>query len=414
MPNVKTQAPPRIEYLKVENFRALKTVVFKDLTPMTVLLGPNGSGKSTVFDVFAFLADCFESGLRRAWDRRGRGKQLRTRGSNGQVTIEIKYRERSGKPKTPLTTYHLSVDEDRGMPMVTHEWLRWKPHSYGAPFVFLDYRRGSGRVAGGEAPGNQDDRVEIPLSSPDLLAVNALGQLREHPRVAALRDFIIGWQVSYLSSDRARGRPEAGPYDQLSKTGDNLATVIQFLAEQHPERLERIVGALRGRIPRVERLLTKAMPNGRSLLQIKDAPFNKPVLARFASEGTLKMLGYLVLMFDPDPPPLIGIEEPESFLHPQLLYGLAGECRGAGERTQLLVSTHSPLFVNALRPEEVRILWRDESGYTQTEHLADRPGVKEFMTEGAQLGSLWMEGFLGLGDPLTQQGAPSSGSSRVR
>ena len=71
-------APPRIEYLKVANFRALRYVELKGLTPMTVLLGPNGSGKSTVFDVFAFLAECFEAGLRRAWDRRGKAKELAT------------------------------------------------------------------------------------------------------------------------------------------------------------------------------------------------------------------------------------------------------------------------------------------------------------------------------------------------
>ena len=60
------ETPPRIEYLKVRNFRALKDVEFKQLTPMTALLGPNGSGKSTIFDVFAFLAECFEANLRRA------------------------------------------------------------------------------------------------------------------------------------------------------------------------------------------------------------------------------------------------------------------------------------------------------------------------------------------------------------
>jgi AAA15 family ATPase/GTPase len=52
--------PDRITYLRVENYRALRRVEFKDLTPLTVLLGPNGSGKSTVFDVFAFLSECFE------------------------------------------------------------------------------------------------------------------------------------------------------------------------------------------------------------------------------------------------------------------------------------------------------------------------------------------------------------------
>ena len=75
MMKIKGGAPPRIERLKVRNYRALRNIELKKLTPLTVLLGPNGSGKSTVFDVFAFLAECFESGLRQslgqAWQGTG-------------------------------------------------------------------------------------------------------------------------------------------------------------------------------------------------------------------------------------------------------------------------------------------------------------------------------------------------------
>lgn len=399
----KPLTPARIEYLKVQNFRALREVEFKDLTPLTVLLGPNGSGKSTVFDVFAFLSECFELGLRRAWDKRGRAKELKTRGGKGPVSIEIKYRE----PGYPLITYHLAVDERKGAPIVVEEWLRWKRGSHGQPFRFLDYREGHGKAVSGEKPDEQDNRIDVPLNSADLLAVNALGQFAEHPRVAALRNFITGWYVSYLSADSARGQPEAGPQDRLTKTGDNVANVIQYLSEQHPDRLERIFNVLRQRVPRIERVLAETMADGRLLLQIKDAPFSDPVLAKFASDGTLKMLAYLVMLYDPTPPPFIGIEEPENFLHPRLLPELAEECRSAIERTQLLVTTHSPFFLNALRPEEVRVLWRDEEGYTQTKCAVDLPGVPEFVEHGALLGHLWMEGQLGVGDPLVNQGGPS-------
>lgn len=393
----------RIEYLRVQNFRALREVEFKGLTPLTVLLGPNGSGKSTVFDVFAFLAECFELGLRRAWDKRGRAKELKTRGSVGPVTIEIKYRE----PGFPLITYHLAVDERAGGPVVVEEWLRWKRGSHGQPFRFLDYREGKGKAVSGEQPDERDTRIDVPLKSADLLAVNALGQFAEHPRVAALRDFITGWYVSYLSADSARGQPEAGPQERMTRTGDNLANVIQYLAEQHGDRLEQIFDVLRRRVPRIERVLAETMPDGRLLLQIKDAPFSHPVLAKFASDGTLKMLAYLMLLYDPVPPPFIGIEEPENFLHPRLLPELAEECRAASERTQLLVTTHSPFFLNGLRADEVRVLWRDEQGYTQAQRAADLPGVNEFVEHGALLGQLWMEGQLGVGDPLVNQGAPS-------
>ena len=399
----KPRGPARITHLKVQNFRALRDIEFKDLTPFTVLLGPNGSGKSTVFDAFAFLADCFQLGLRRAWDKRNRAKELKTRGSDGPVVIEIKYRE----PGYPLITYHLAVDEVAGAPVVVEEWLQWKRGSHGKPFHFLDYKSGVGRAVSGDLPDEQDKRVEILLKSSDLLAVNALGQFAEHPRVAALREFITGWHVSYLSADSARGQPESGPQERLSRSGDNLANVIQHLSERHPDLLAHIFQVLSQRVPHVEKVLAEPMADGRLLLQIKDAPFSHPVLAKFASDGTLKMLAYLVMLYDPDPPPFIGIEEPENFLHPRLLLELAEECRNATARTQLLATTHSPFFLNALRPDEVRVLWRDEHGYTRTQRASDLQGVSEFMQHGALLGDLWMEGQLGVGDPLVRQGRPS-------
>ena len=399
--------PPRIERLKVQNFRALRDIEIKNLTPLTVLLGPNGSGKSTVFDVFAFLAECFESGLRRAWEKRGRARELKSRGVDSPILIEIAYRE---QPRSPLMTYYLEVNERNNRPVVVRESLRWRRQKrYGSPFKFLDYTEGIGQVISGELPAEEDKRIEVPLSASDALAVNTLGQLAENPRIVALRNFIMGWHVSYLSAEDARGQPEAGPQEQLSKTGDNLANVIQYLSEEHPERLALIFQRLRERVPRIERVIADPMPDGRLLLQIKDAPFSKPVMARFASDGTLKMLSYLVLLNDPAPPPFIGIEEPENFLHPRLLYGLAEECREAAGATQILITTHSPFFLDALRPHEVRVLWRVEKGYTQCRALGQDEKVKGFMDAGAQLGDLWMEGHFGVGDPLTRAGMPMEG-----
>jgi predicted ATPase len=229
----------------VENFRALRKIELKNIKPLTVLLGPNGSGKSTVFDVFAFLSECFESGLRRAWDRRGRAKELKTRGSEGPLVIEIKYQEQ----KYPIITYHLAIDESAGSPVVVEEWLAWKRGGHGKPVRYLDYKLGKGRAASGDLPDIEDVRIDIPLKSPDLIAANALGQFAEHPRVAALREFISGWYVSYFSVDNTRGQPEAGPQERLSRTGDNLANVIQYLDEQHPARLAEIFKVLRSRVP---------------------------------------------------------------------------------------------------------------------------------------------------------------------
>jgi len=285
--------------------------------------------------------------------------------------------------------------------------MKWKRGSYGQPFRFLDFKEGQGRAVSGERPDSEDTRNDTKLSAPDLIAVNALGQFAEHPRVTALRQFITGWYVSYLSIADTRGQPQAGPEERLSRTGDNLANVIQFLSERHPDRLQQIFRVLRQRVPQVERVLAETMPDGRLLLSIKDAPFDNPVLARFASDGTLKMLAYLVLLHDPAPAPFIGLEEPENFLHPRLLQELAEEARRATANSQLLVTTHSPFFINALQADEVRILYRDQAGYTQAVRASDVRGIPEFMAAGASLGHLWLEGRFGVGDPLVRHGGPS-------
>jgi predicted ATPase len=156
------------------------------------------------------------------------------------------------------------------------------------------------------------------------------------------------------------------------------------------------------------------LADGRLLLQIKDAPFDRPILAKFASDGTLKMLAYLTVLYDPEPPQLVGIEEPENQLHPRLLPELAEECRKAAERSQLMVTTHSPFFVNGLRPHELWVLYRDTKGYTQARRAEDMKGIAEFMKAGGKLGHLWMEGFFEVGDPLTESGGPKAGDSARR
>ena len=72
------------------------------------------------------------------------------------------------------------------------------------------------------------------------------------------------------------------------------------------------------------------------------------------------------------------------------------------------MTTHSPFFLNGTRPEEVRVLYRDDRGHTQTVRASDIPGVRDFINAGATMGHLWMEGHFGMGDPLVNSGAPSA------
>ncbi|MDP3711847.1 MAG: AAA family ATPase [Mycobacteriales bacterium] len=380
--------PPLIERVTVEGYRALRDVHLKGVQPLTVLVGPNGSGKSTFFDVFAFLGECFSDGVRRACDKRNGLADMRSRGYDGPVRLEFAYREAPGER---LMTYVLELAEHGGRPVISKELLRWSvAPSGGRPTHVLEFANGSGFVVD-EATGEKTPQT---LAEPDLLAVNALGQLKDHPRVEALRRFITGWHVSYLTASAARGVPEAGPQEHLSRSGENLANVLQYLREQHPDRLRSILASLSSSIPQLESATDELSPDGRLVLWLKDAPFERPVLSRYASDGTLKMLAYLVLLHDPDPAPFIGIEEPENYLYPTLLEGLATQCKVAAERSQVLVTSHSHEFLNALDPGEVVLFARDESGYTKVHRPLDVTGIGSMLDAGAHLGWLWREGYL--------------------
>ncbi len=393
--------PARIEEVSIGNFRSLQKVTFKDMTPLTALLGPNGSGKSTFFDVFAFLSDCFSEGLRRAVDKRGKFSDLRSRGQTGPITFEVAYREGGlidgERPK--LIRYRLEIDEMDGRPVVVAEWMRWRRSYPGYPFKFLDYKLGQGEVVSGTTPEHNDARITTPLAGPDVLAVSTLGQLADNPRVKSLRDFIVGWHLSYLSTTETRVVPEAGPQEHLSRNGNNLANVIQYLSERHPTILAHIFATLRRRIPRLETVEPISLPTGHLLLTVKDAPFDEGVQARYVSDGTLKMLAYLIQLHDPTPAPFLGIEEPENFLHPKLLYELAEECEVASGRMQMVVTTHSPFFIDALTPKQVWALRRNAQGYTEAVRASAMAGIQEQIEAGAKLGQLWTEGFFEAGNP---------------
>jgi len=69
----------------------------------------------------------------------------------------------------------------------------------------------------------------------------------------------------------------------------------------------------------------------------------------------------------------------------------------------LIVTTHSPFFIDVLKPGQVRVLYRTEDGYTRIKRVADMPGVRQFLDEGASLGDLWMEGHFDVGDPFEEE-----------
>jgi predicted ATPase len=395
----------RIESIRLKNFKAFRDVHIKDLPRFCVIVGANGSGKTTLFDVFGFLHDCLKGNIRKALDVRGRFNEVLSReASDRSILIEIQYRmEIVGVDR--LVTYSLEIAEQAdGQPVVKREFLRYKRGAHGKPFHFLDFSFGEGYAITNEEDFNKTEDKLTPerqkLDSPDILAIKGLGQFERFKAANAFRRLIEAWHVSDFHIDAARGRKEAaGDSDHLSETGDNLPRVALTLFEQHRDVFDRILASMTERVPGVAGVEPKLTEDGYLTLRFLDGSFKTPFLDRYVSDGTIKMFAYLVLLHDPRPHPLLCVEEPENQLYVTLMSVLAEEFRAYAQRGgQVLVSTHSPDFLNACRLDEVLWLVKKE-GATEVRRAKDDPQIAAYMADGDLMGSLWKQGFFEGADP---------------
>lgn len=385
----------RIERIHIENFRTFRNATLARLSPLTVFVGPNGSGKSTLFDVFGFLRDSLQDNVHIAVQKRGGLKELRTRGSTGNIVLELKFRE----PDRPLVTYRLEVGEQRARAVVARELLQYRRGRHGQPWRFLDFVSGEGYAVVNEADydtPNAEMRLEKQtLGAPEILAVKGLGQFEKFAAVSSFRRLIERWHLSDFHIQAARPSQEATYAEHLSPAGENLSAVAQYLFENHRDRFDQILERMKQRVPGVQRVEPAETVDGRLVLRFQDGAFQDPFIAKYVSDGTIKMFAYLVLLHDPFPHPLLCVEEPENQLYPLLLGQLLEEFRDYAHRGgQVMLSTHSPDVLNAAELDEViRLEKRD--GATEAVKLSEDETVRLLVREGDQLGSLWKQGLLG-------------------
>jgi predicted ATPase len=391
----------QIESIRLRNFRALKDVHLKEIPKFCVLIGANGSGKSTLFSVFAFLRDAMGTNVTAALGRLGGSRglsEVRSRGSHGPIEIELKFRALLADKRTRTITYEIHIDEVNGRPSVVREVLKYKRgNKGGAPWRFLNFANGTGDAVTNELDAVTDEkdlkREPQSLKSPDILAIKGLAQFDRFPAVVALGNLIENWHLSDFHISRARPEADAGYAEHLSREGENLSLVIEYLYKNHRTVFDDILFRLQRRIPGITQVQAKTTEEGRVLLKFQDGAFEDPFLARFVSDGTIKMLAYLALLYDPKPHPLLCVEEPENQLYPSLLYALAEEFRAYARRGgQVFVTSHSPDFLNAVELDEVYWLSK-ESGYTRIVRAQDNAQLKAYMGDGDKMGWLWNQGL---------------------
>jgi len=393
----------KIESIRLKNFKSFKDAELSDLPHFCVIVGANGTGKSTIFQVFGFLRDAMATNVNVALAKLGgsRGfREVRSRNSKGPIEIELKFR---AEKESPLITYYLQIDEKNGKAFVEREILKYRRGSSGQPWHFLDFSKGRGTAVTNELETVKDvkelNREEQPLKSTDILAIKGLAQFERFPAVMALGNLIENWHISDFHISKARPEQEAGYAEHLSREGENLSLVIEYLFNNQRETFDKILSLLKMRVPGINHVESKTTEEGRVLLKFQDGSFEDPFLARYVSDGTIKMLAYLTLLYDPNPYPLLCVEEPENQLYPKLLWELAEEFRAYANRGgQVFVSTHSPDFLNATTLDEVFWLVK-KNGYTQVRRAKHDEQLAAYMAEGDQMGYLWKNGFFPEVDP---------------
>lgn len=392
--------------IRIQNFKSLADVKIGrlssakkkrevDLAPVNCFIGRNGCGKSSLLDVFAFISDCLREGVEAACDKEHRGgfERLHTQGRTGPIAFTLYFRL---TPESRPIQYAFAIDAENGIPRVTSEKLLQSSETarIGSLKKFLDVVGGVGEVWAGQAVDGSDRGKEVVrLVDRERLAIATYGQLADHPRIAKFREYLESWYLSYFVPGDARLLAASGAQRRLDRTGANLGNVLQYMERQHGPDLAKTLDEIAIAIPGVQKIHAKVTEDRRLLIAFTERGYQDPFYQYAMSDGTLKMFAYLLLLHDPDPPAFIGIEEPENGLYHKLHGELAERMRELVAKragaAQVLVTTHSPYFVDALQPEQVWKMTKQPDGTSTVVRAADLPNVKALIAEGIPLGSLW-------------------------
>jgi predicted ATPase len=383
----------KIEALRVKNFKAFKEIRLTNLPA----IGANGTGKTTLFDVFGFLRGALQDNVRVALQKRGGFKEVVTRGESGPIEIEIKFREHQENNRSPLVTYSLVIGLTNNQPVVQREILKYRRGERGKSWHFLDFKHGKGKAITNEQSyedkESQAIREEQTVDSPDILALKGLGQFQRFKAANSFRKLIESWHISDFHISDARPSQETGYAEHLSTRGENMALVAQFMYENHRPIFNGILAKMAQRVPGVSHVEATDTEDGRILLRFQDGSFKDPFIARYVSDGTIKMFAYLLLLHDPNPHPLLCVEEPENQLYPSLFGGLVEEFRDyAANGGQVMISTHSPDILNHIKLNEIFCLSKKQ-GITAIEWASDNSLLVNLSKEGDLPGALWKQGL---------------------
>lgn len=401
--------------IAIKNYGVLKDIKMgkllsdqsgKPLSNMVAIIGESGNGKSTLADAFGFISDCLTSDVETACDSNNRGgyDQLVSQSADDPIHFEIYYRENQNS--APIT-YELTITKGKNdRPYVAEERLRQRRpgQKNGRPLSFLYLKKGVGYVYEGLDGGQADDgetvgdKTDIELSEIRKLGIVTIGAMKKYERVERFLTFLRSWYLCYFTPDKARQIQSAAPTPYLDRYGSNLNNVAQYMYRENPNDFKRILADIQTKLPSITKIEPLKLANGQMVLEFWQKGFSEPFFSQRMSDGTLKLFAYYLLLHERNARQLVFIEEPENGLYHQYLSDLALQMAknvGTGYMKQLFVTTHSPFFVNALSPEQVWVLEKNESGFSVAKCAAEYEFVSDLVESGAPMGDLWYSKYFG-------------------
>jgi predicted ATPase len=382
-----------IKQLKVSGLLSFgPTGIDLPMRNLNVLIGPNGSGKSNLLEVLALLKatpgnlpePVKEMGGVREWLWKSRAAPA------AEATIDAVVEYPAGKQALRHT---LSIVDNGGRFEVANEVIANEaPYErQPKPYLYYDFQRGNPVLNDFQTSQRKlrketvkpEQSILSQVRDPERYPVLAWLQ-GQYEQIRLFRNWSFGPGAPLRREQSAHGRS-----DFLSDGGENLALVLAKIRTRVKPGLLAALAKFQDGIEDINLTV-----DGGNVLLFLEERGGRDIPATRLSDGTLRYLCLLSILLHPEPPPMVVIEEPELGLHPDVIPYVAELLTAASERTQLVVTTHSRMLVDALgdQPEAV-VVCSKEDGQSKFERLsAEQLGkwLKEY-----SLGDLWSKGEIG-------------------
>lgn len=399
----------RLTRVQIHHYKSLSEVEVELHPQVTVLVGPNATGKSNFVDALRFMRDATRDGLDHAIVARGGLPRIRQMSSGrpfnvGLAVDALQSNDKDIVYEATLAHYGFSVcgltggnyrvereiaqclepewitDEEGG------ETLEWLPHGFS--------RNKSGTVS----ETNVHPEHSFTLRDTERLALGSYAPgMSLHSLCSSMQSYIADWQFTSLYPNILRQPATPDTDTQLREDGSNWASVIRAAKRTVRGRrmLERIYEMMRAILPGF--LDVHVKQTGHYLVPYFRFGDTESSARLFdpgqLSDGSLRIFGILLSLYQTPEPALIVIEEPEQTVHPAVLSVLAEAFKEVSETTQVLITTHSPQLIEHFEPEHIRVVTMPD-GMTRISPLKSSQrdavqrglmGLSEFMAaEGLQ------------------------------